>query len=385
MNINNANLNTGSPISAGMSMDSWEFPDLVLKNRFAHALAQGVDGYRVHRYLRFAARMKLQDLLDSLALNLGLKAQRLGSEHLILDGEDVFVTVDGSHKTRYCSCSFNIWAMDIARAEQVRERILTCVGEARITEPMFSIDWHFLTARGSLESAHIEEMADDCLHDAAYPELVGGVAPFIEAYLNSPEAVLVLQGPPGTGKTRLIRAILGALSRRQGGEARALYTGDMKALECDQIFVKFITGWDDVFVIEDADHLLKPRADGNDHLHRFLTIADGVVRSQGRKIIFSTNLPNVGDLDEALIRPGRCYARIGMRDLTEAEARCLLLALCAGSKDAADAALRALACEGRAKYSLASVYKAAQAQLDNALALAVSRDPELAQAEAALA
>jgi hypothetical protein len=29
-----------------------------------------------------------------------------------------------------------------------------------------------------------------------------------------------------------------------------------------------------------------------------------VVRSQGRKIIFSTNLPNVGDLDEALIRPG---------------------------------------------------------------------------------
>jgi ATP-dependent 26S proteasome regulatory subunit len=27
-----------------------------------------------------------------------------------------------------------------------------------------------------------------------------------------------------------------------------------------------------------------------------------------RKIIFSTNLPNVGDLDDALVRPGRCFA-----------------------------------------------------------------------------
>ena len=79
------------------------------------------------------------------------------------------------------------------------------------------------------------------------------------------QTVLVLQGPPGTGKTRLIRAILGEMSRRKGGEAQALYTGDMKALETDQIFVKFITGWDDAFVVEDADHLLKPRARGNEH------------------------------------------------------------------------------------------------------------------------
>jgi hypothetical protein len=32
-----------------------------------------------------------------------------------------------------------------------------------------------------------------------------------------------------------------------------------------------ITRLQDAFVIEDADHLLKPRSDGNEHLHRFLT------------------------------------------------------------------------------------------------------------------
>ena len=66
-----------------------------------------------------------------------------------------------------------------------------------------------------------------------------------------------------------------------------------------------------------------PRAEGNETLRRFLTIADGVVRAQGRKIVFSTNLPNVGDLDDALIRPGRCFAHIITRDLTGEEGAAL--------------------------------------------------------------
>ena len=32
---------------------------------------------------------------------------------------------------------------------------------------------------------------------------------------------------------------------------------------------QLITVEDDAFVMEDADHVMKPRADGNDHLHRF--------------------------------------------------------------------------------------------------------------------
>jgi ATP-dependent 26S proteasome regulatory subunit len=201
-------------------------------------------------------------------------------------------------------------------------------------------------------------MADDVLHDRAYPEIAGGVGKFIQGYLDAPETVLVLQGPPGTGKTRLIRAILGEISRRKGGEAQALYTGDMKALESDQIFVKFITGWDDAFVVEDADHLLKPRAEGNEHLHRFLAIADGVVRAQGRKIIFSTNLPNVGDLDDALIRPGRCFARIHARPLTPTEARELMEDIAAGDAQKLQLASHAFAGQKSESHSLAEIYQA---------------------------
>lgn len=223
---------------------------------------------------------------------------------MILDGEGVFVSAHGGRKSDCCSCSFAIRTDTVARADEVSAALLQSVEHSRIREPMFSIDWRFLTARGELESAAIEELANDVLHDAACPEIGGGVTAFIDRYLSSDETVLVLQGPPGTGKTRLIRAILGEMSRRKRDQAQALYTGDKKAMESDELFVRFITGWEDAFVVEDADHLLRPRAEGNEHLHRFLAIADGVVRAQGRKIIFSTNLPNVGDLDDALIRRG---------------------------------------------------------------------------------
>ena len=342
---------------SGLSKRVHYLADLVLQNRLARALEDGVGRYPIYRKLRFAARIELEVLLDAIALDPAWRAERMHGEALILDADGLFVSAYGSRKADYCSCSFYVWAADLARAEQAQQRILAKAGSTRITEPMFSIDWHFLSGN-ELESASIEEMANDVVYDGAYPEIKGGVRRFVTRYLDAPETVLVLQGPPGTGKTRLIRMILGEMSRRKGEQAECLYTGDMKALARDAIFVKFITGVHDAFVVEDADHLLKPRADGNQDLHRFLTIADGVVRSQGRKIIFSTNLPNVGDLDEALIRPGRCFARVHVRTLTSAEAQALAEEIAAGDAEKLTRASLALAGEQGRKRSLAEIYRA---------------------------
>jgi hypothetical protein len=343
---------------SGITKEVRYLSDFVLCNRLAKALDDGASRYPIHRELRFAARIELEVLLDAIALDPAWRAERIYSESLILDADGLFVAAYGSRKADYCSCTFYLWSADLARAEEAKQRILAKAGSTRIVEPMFSIQWHFLTSRGDLESASIEEMADDVLRDGAYPEIKGGVRAFIARYLDAPETVLVLQGPPGTGKTRLIRAILGEISRRKGEQARALYTGDMKALMADEIFVSFITGSDDAFVVEDADHVLKPRADGNEHLHRFLTIADGVVRSQGRKIIFSTNLPNIGDLDDALIRPGRCFAHIHVRALTSGEAQALAQEIAADDADRLARATQAFAAGDRRNRSLAEVYRA---------------------------
>jgi hypothetical protein len=354
----NETQSTSLGIGSNLTEQVYGFSDLVLKARFLDRSAAGLADYPIYRAFSFAARVDLEALYDRIALAPGWRVLRIDTSRMMLDREGVLVRASGTRKIDYCSCGFEIWAATVALAEQTRAEILAEVAAARIDEPMFSIDWYFLTSKGELESATIEEMADDVLYDAAYPELSRGVASFLDDYLDSSEAVLVLQGPPGTGKTRLIRSILGAISRRNGEQAQAMYTGDKRALESDAMFVTFITGWHDVFVLEDADHLLRPRAEGNEHLHRFLTIADGVVRAQGRKIIFSTNLPNVGDLDEALIRPGRCFARVNVRALTPHEGRALVAELCEGDAPVAEAALALLAIDARKIVTLAEAYKA---------------------------
>jgi hypothetical protein len=346
-------------LSTGVTYQVHGLAHLVLSNRVVRAIENGVSGYPIYRKLHFAARIELEVLQDAIALDPAWRVVRLNSENLFFEGDGVFVMAYGSRKAEYCSCAFWIWAADVAKVEATKEHILAKAGSTRITEPMFTIDWHFVTSDG-IDSAEIEELATDVVHNGAYPEIAGGVHAFIARYLDAKETVLVLQGPPGTGKTRLIRAILAEISRRKGEPARAMYTGESKALQSDGLFVKFITGADDAFVMEDADHVMKPRADGNDHLHRFLTIADGVVRSQGRKIIFSTNLPNVGDLDEALVRPGRCFARLFVRKLTPTEAQALAMEIVAGNAEKADRASVALSKEPARGRSLAEVYQALQ-------------------------
>jgi hypothetical protein len=89
----------------------------------------------------------------------------------------------------------------------------------------------------------------------------------------------------------------------------------------------------------------------------FLTIADGVIRAQGRKIIFSTNLPNVNDLDDALIRPGRRFSRLMLRELCGIEVRNLSVRLCMGDQAKMAQIMGLLPASDRDGYSIAEIYR----------------------------
>jgi hypothetical protein len=312
------------PVRIGLYGDLDDLADTILKVRALQGLDCEARLFPIHRRVRYAARRPLEELFDELALHAGLVAQRLDAAALLLDGPGVFVNAKGKRKTDYTSGTFDIWAESVERLEATRTRLLEIVGEQRVREEIFTIDWHFSSSHMGLANVSFDEIADPDLLDEAYPMLGEPVASFIHRYLRARETVLVLQGPPGTGKTRLVRAILAALSRRKGDSAQVLYTADRRTLENDEIFIEFITGAHDAFVVEDADHVLCARASGNRDLHRFLAVAVGVVRALGRKIIFTTNLPNVGDIDAALLRPGRCFAMLRTRALDRSEAERLV-------------------------------------------------------------
>jgi hypothetical protein len=330
----------------------------LLKVRALQAFDKSATRYPIYRFLRCAVRGELDGLLDDLALNGGLAAHRVDASALVLDGPGILIQAKGKRRRDYCSCTFDIWAVNKICAEQRQAAIMHLIGERRIRSQMFILDWHFASF-GGVHNSSFEEIADDILHDEAYPMLDEPVASFIERYLTSKEAVLVLQGPPGTGKTRLVRALLGEMSRRKGENAHVMYTADKRAAESDRIFLEFLTGSHDAFVVEDADHLLMARTRGNQDLHRFLAISDGVVRAQGRKVIFTTNLPNVGDIDDALLRPGRCFASLRMRLLNRTEAERLIERLCADQSDRERALSVALPAAAQSA-SLAVIYRACE-------------------------
>lgn len=174
------------------------------------------------------------------------------------------------------------------------------------------IEWVYGSDGQSIE---IPVRSDRAPLDEMYPFLEGRtLAQYYEDFLESSASILLLIGPPGTGKTTFIRGLL------QHAEMSAMVTYDASILSKDYLFANFIEGDRNIFIVEDADNFLGARSNGNDFMHKFLNVGDGLVTTKNKKMIFSTNLPSIRDIDPALIRPGRCYDILNFDNLTHDQA-----------------------------------------------------------------
>lgn len=181
-----------------------------------------------------------------------------------------------------------------------------------------TIEWYY-TADG--ESVTIKVANDLLPCQEMYPWMKTPLHTYYKNFMDSNSSILLLLGPPGTGKTSWIKGLL--YETKNNG----IVTYDPEILKRDYVFANFISGEANVMVIEDADVFLKSReGHGNDLMHKFLNIGSGLISSAKKKIIFSTNLSNIRDVDEALVRPGRCYDVMEFRNLTLDEAKILAAA-----------------------------------------------------------
>lgn len=177
------------------------------------------------------------------------------------------------------------------------------------------IDWvysnngEYVSIPLNMDRMPIEEM---------YPFLNGEkLVDYYNRFMKSSANILLLIGPPGTGKTTFIRGLIAH------GNSSAIVTYDASILEKDFVFARFIEEDSSMMILEDSDNFLNSRSDGNSMMHRFLNVGDGLVTTKGKKMIFSTNLPSIRDVDPALVRPGRCFDILTFEPLNKDQAELL--------------------------------------------------------------
>jgi hypothetical protein len=135
--------------------------------------------------------------------------------------------------------------------------------------------------------------------------------------------VILFEGDAGTGKTWAIRALMSAWARWASIEIIA----DAQTVFDDPAYMMELlyhdgTACPRLFVCEDVDDLVTNRHD--DSMSRLLGLTDGLVGGdQDVMLLISTNA-QIRRLPPALVRPGRCLAKIEFKRFSVEEARTML-------------------------------------------------------------
>ncbi len=154
--------------------------------------------------------------------------------------------------------------------------------------------------------------------DVFYPQISCGLKALYDDFMASDEPVLILIGKPGMAKTTLVRGLLYHTNK----SACAVYDSDTVRSHLSAVVDAMNEEENQFAIFEDASDLIASREDGNKIMQTLLNTSDGLTpQTKGKKIIFTTNLPSIANIDEALMRPGRCYGVINFNAYTAEQAR----------------------------------------------------------------
>lgn len=195
------------------------------------------------------------------------------------------------------------------------EKTIEWLDTQEFTRIDVSVDWVFGPNEVQMDSVSLPLLIPALIPNA-YPWLGTSIADYTSEFLNSTANVLLLQGPKGTGKTTFIKHMIAASKKN------ARMTFDKNLMLSDRFFIEWlISDSSDFLIIEDEDGLLESREVGNSAMAKILNATDGLLSLKRKKMVFSTNLADIEEVDSALKRPGRCFDILKFRNFTPEEAK----------------------------------------------------------------
>lgn len=260
----------------------------------------------------------------------------LDIDYLLILGKNYYITIFVTNFLNKTSLKILIKSSSFSINEKVNKEIVDLIKDKKFDSSCANIRWFYKNSRGNIEYEDVQETITDIIHPESYPYILD-INKFIESYINSDEQVLIFVGPAGTGKTRFIKYIIKTLFKKyekninskntydfeENDNIRINYTTDMEVLEQEKIFIDLLNKNTIGFVLEDIDESLKARKNGNMLMHKILNASDGIFANK-TKIILSTNLEDINNIDSALLRDGRCFAVVNTRLLSNSEGQKLI-------------------------------------------------------------
>jgi hypothetical protein len=182
----------------------------------------------------------------------------------------------------------------------------------------FSNDAGFYTVDAEINSVTIDiekNYNDDFL--PIYDDIV--------KFLSSEErksGLIVLNGEPGTGKSYFIRHLIKNIDNNY-----VLIPPSMAENLASPEFTSFLmSNTDSVFILEDCETVIKQRsmADFTSAVSSILNMSDGIMSDIFNGKFICTFNADMGSIDDAILRKGRCYAKYTFGKLDKEKAKVLL-------------------------------------------------------------
>lgn len=239
----------------------------------------------------------------------------------ILVGDNVVVNISRS------GCAFDISGLckDLASLEALA-RIGKEVYDTENVDVNIMVFDYYIDPRTGL-CFDTNYLVMDSLPSTLYVPYINTEVMF-EQFFKSSENILLLTGKSGVGKSKLSSLAIDYLSKHtKKVNANIASASDVNVLSSDGFWSYLITDQIDLVILDDLDFMLTPRSEEqgvndvtkNRFVSNFLSFTDGF-KKNNVKFIITTN-QSVDTIDTSLLRKGRMFDILELRELTNNEAK----------------------------------------------------------------